>query len=94
MDDVPLHLPLPFGLNCPEIPDSWVGGKLALLKHVADVLADGAHILLKQLGHLLLAEPDCFVDQPHFQLGDTVLGGVEQEFAGSHVRFPLAFLEA
>ncbi len=48
-------------LNYPEFPDSCRRIEFSLLVDVLEVLVDGADVLLEQLSHELLGEPDGLV---------------------------------
>ena len=58
--DLALNLPLAFLSNYPEIPDSCPTCQFALFKCIGNVLVNGTNILIKQLRHLLLRQPDGF----------------------------------
>jgi hypothetical protein len=73
-------LPGAFGLNYPEFPDSCLRFEFSLLVDVADMLVDGPNILLKELGHELLRQPDRFVFKPDLDPRAAVLSLVDQDF--------------
>jgi len=78
VSNVAFYLPLALELNYPVIPESWFGGKFALLVNVVNVFADGAHVLLEQIGHLFLGKPDGFTLKLHFQTGFAVFRLIKQ----------------
>lgn len=62
----------------PEIPDNCLLRQFAFLEYVADVLVDGSHILVEQVGHLALRQPDGFPLQPDADI--LVVNTVNQQF--------------
>ena len=68
-----------FGLNNPECPDSCLSGQFALVIDVHQMLIDGPHVLLKQLRHQRLLEPERLTFKPALNTRLTVLGLVEDE---------------
>ncbi|MNP82989.1 hypothetical protein D3C76_1817900 [compost metagenome] len=58
MLDITRHVTTPLLSNYPEIPDSCHLLQFTLCEHIAYVFADGSHILVEQLRHLPLGQPD------------------------------------
>ena len=77
----PFDLPGTLVLNYPEFPDSCPRGEFTLLVDVLEVLVDGADVLLKQVGHELLREPDSLVLKPALDARLAVLGLVENDLS-------------
>src|SRR5207248_2061624 len=72
---------LAVGGSYPEIPDSCRLLEFPLIEDVADVFADRAHVLLEQVGHHLLRQPDGFSFDANLNPRLAVDGLVEEEFA-------------
>lgn len=73
---------LPIGSSYPEIPDNCFLIEFPFGNDVFYMFTDRPHILLEQLGHLFLRQPDGFVEHPDFDAGAPVLGLIEEEVAG------------
>ena len=56
-----LHLSTTLYLNHPEFPDSWFLDQLAFSIDITNMLINGSDVFLKQLCHLLLAQPYGFL---------------------------------
>ena len=74
------------GSNYPEFPDSCLPAQFALLEDVHQVLVDRPHVLLEQLRHERLRQPDRLVLEPALDARPAVLGLVEDD-AGLRRRF-------
>lgn len=68
-----------FGSNNPECPDSCLSGQFALVIDVHQMFIDGPHVLLKQLRHQRLLEPERLTFKPALNTRLPVLGLVEDE---------------
>ena len=59
--DLACDLALAFHSNCFQNGNSWIALQFAFIVYVLDVLADGWHLDVEELRHLLLREPNTFV---------------------------------
>jgi len=69
------YLAVAFLPNYPEIPDSCLALQLAFGKDVLKMFVDRAHVLVEQVSHLPLGQPDglAVCIQPHLHLGGSGL---------------------
>ena len=86
MVDAACHLAQTLGPNYPEFPDSCLALQLAGGEDVPQVLADGAHVNIEQLGHQALRQPDRLIPIPRFNAGTIFLCGEDKELGGSRSR--------
>jgi hypothetical protein len=75
------HLSLTFLANYSEFPNGCRSLQFHLGIYVGDVLIDVRHILIKQVGHLLLRQPDGLSLQPNLGRNRTVGGRVNNNGA-------------
>ena len=76
---MPPDLAPPFLLNYRGVLGSSLPCQLPFFVDVPDVQADGIRDLVKEVGHLSLAEPDRFVVQLDFQASFPVVGVIEDD---------------
>ncbi len=69
--------------NYPEIPDSCLSGKLLFNKNIADMLIDGAHILVKQIRQLTLSQPNRVLIQRNLKLHAAIGGLINSNLVSS-----------
>ena len=84
----PGNVPASLDSNYPEFPDSCPRIELPFFKKVLEVFVDRPHILPEQFGHQGLGEPYGFACEPALDSAPTVLGRVEDHFAGGWRWFP------
>jgi len=71
------------GGSYPEIPDSCGLLKLAFAEDVLDVLINRPHILLEQLGHQFLRQPDGLAFHADLDMRLAILRLVDEELTGT-----------
>lgn len=86
MVDAACHLAQTFGSNYPEFPDSCLALQLAGGEDVPQMLANGAHVDVEQLGHQALRQPDRLILIPRFNAGTIFLCSEDKELGGSRFR--------
>ena len=74
----PRDFTITFQANYPEFPDSCLLVAFCFRVNVPNVLIDGSNILVEQLRHLSLRQPDSFIDQPHIDASLAVLALIQQ----------------
>jgi hypothetical protein len=70
--------------GCPEFPDNHTFVQFALMEDIANMLGDGLLAFAKQLRHVLLRQPDCFLLQPDIDFDFSVRVPVDENFGVIH----------
>jgi hypothetical protein len=71
-----------FRSNYPEFPESCPFIAFPFGINVSDMLVDGPNVLVEQLRHLGLRQPNGLVDQSNVDAGLAVLTLIQQQFGG------------
>mgnify|MGYP001578538324 CR=1 FL=1 len=79
MLDLARNLPFPLGANYPEFPDGCLATELPLVEDVHEVLVDGPHVLLEQIGDQRLRQPDGLALEAALDARPAVFGLLENE---------------
>jgi hypothetical protein len=80
MFNLAVYLAFAFLLNYPEFPDSCLSRELLFRKHIAYVLIDGTHILVKQRRQLALSQPNRVLIQRNLKLHAAIGGLINSKF--------------
>jgi hypothetical protein len=83
--DIARNRAFSLGSNYPVGPDSWLSGELPLVVDVHEVLVDRADVLLEQLGHQGLREPDRLALEAALDTRSSILSLVEDQLAPGRV---------
>lgn len=93
MFNLAVYLAFAFLLNYPEFPDSCLSREFLLRKHIAYVLIDGAHILVKQRRQLALSQPNRVLIQRNLKL-HAAIGGLINSNLVSRIHAFMRFVGA